>query len=349
MLQQRLKIFFFLLLGLATIGYILSLGHHTVSNFLLAGTIAYLVVPLVRFLEDRKIPAFAAVSLVFVMLLIVSWAMFELAAFFLLARFNALITSAPEYFAKLQQTIQGIQAYLVNAGLPKESVAGLSDLPLPTNIGLQLVSKANALGTGLFHLVIIPIVLFLMLYYRSSIKESAIMLAPEQYRSEIIQIGREIDRAMRQFLFGQAIIVAVVWLFTYPALLLIGVKYPLICALVAGVLTLIPYIGTFVSITLPLFLAYADGLGAGALVQIIFAYSLIHLVEGYIVKPLIYKRGVINLHPLATIFAVLFFGEVFGLWGIVLAIPAVAIAKIIWQHIPNISRQHNSTTMTSET
>jgi len=341
-LQQRFKIFFFLLLGLGAAGYILSLGHHTVSNFLLAGTIAYLVAPLVRFLESRRIPTLASVSLVFLLLLMVSWLMFELASVFLLARFNSLIASAPDYLFKLQQTIHGIQAYLVNAGLPKESVAGLSDIPLPTNIGLQLVSKANTLGTGLFHLVIVPIVFFLMLHYRSSIKVSAIALAPEQYRNEIIQIGKEIDRAMRQFLFGQVIIVAVVWILTYPALLLIGVKYPLICALVAGVLTLIPYIGTFVSITLPIFLAYADNLGVGAVAQIIFAYSLIHLVEGYIVKPLIYKRGVINLHPLATIFAVLFFGEVFGLWGIVLAIPAVAIAKILWQHTPNISRQQNN-------
>jgi len=72
-------------------------------------------------------------------------------------------------------------------------------------------------------------------------------------------------------------------------------------------------------------------MGTVTVLQIIGAYSLIHCVEGYIIKPYIYK-GSMHLHPLLTIFLILFLGEVIGIWGIVLAIPLAAIAKIFWQH-----------------
>lgn len=312
-------------------GYILSLGRHTVSNFLMAGIIAYLVAPVVRLLENRKVPSIAAVSLVFVWLFALGWLLLKFATVMLLAKLNTLRAAAPIYLAKLQQFLQSIQDYLVSIGLPQETAASLTDIPQHTEMGIHLATRASTIGVSLFHLVIIPIVAFLMLYYRKELVRSILEMVPAQYRSELSEVGREVDASMRLFLLGQVIIVGVVFVLTYPALLWIGVKYSFVSALIAGILTVIPYIGTFIAILLPIFFAYADGMGTVTVLQIIGAYSLIHCVEGYIIKPYIYK-GSMHLHPLLTIFLILFLGEVIGIWGVVLAIPLAAIAKIFWEH-----------------
>lgn len=322
-------------LAVIAVGWGLSFGKHTVSYFLFSGVIAYLLLPAVRTLEKYRIPPLAAVSMVFAWLFMFSWLAFGFGTALLLSKLNTFTNALPGYIAKAKEMADAMQQHLVSLGLPKESVASLSGIQIPADFGLHVATKANAVGSGLFHLVIIPIVLFLILYYRTEIKDSVMGTVPSVYREKVAQIGREIDRAMRQFLYGQVVIVGVVVVLTYPALLAIGIKYALFCSLVAGVFTLIPYLGTFVSILLPIFFAYAEGLGTSAALQVVGAYALIHLVEGYIIKPFIYKRGAINLHPLLTIFAVLFLGEVAGLWGIVLAIPLAAILKILWRNLYN--------------
>lgn len=331
MLSRKIKLVLLIITSVLVIGYILSLGRHTVSNFLLAGIIAYLAAPVVRALENRKIPGIAAVSLVFVLMFTLGWFLLKYATVSLLAKLNSLRAAAPVYLAKIQLFLKSVQEYLVSAGVPNDAAVSLTDFPLPTEMGFQLATKASTFGLGLFHLVIIPIIAFLMLYYRKEFVASILEMVPAQYREELSEIGVEIDASMRLFLLGQAVIVGVVFVLTYPALLLIGVKYAFISALIAGVLTTIPYIGTFAAILIPIFLAYADGMGVVAVMQIIGVYSLIHCVEGYIIKPYIYK-GSMHLHPLLTIFLILFLGEVTGIWGVVLAIPLAAIAKILWQH-----------------
>ena len=337
--SRKLRLLLLFAAVILVTGYILSLGQHTVSNFLMAGLIAYLAAPVVRALENRKVPGIVAVSVVFVLLFSLGWFLLKFAMVLLLAKLHNLRVAAPVYLAKLQSVLHAVQEYLVSIGLPQETAAGLTDIPLPTEIGMHLATRASTIGVSLFHLVIIPIVAFLMLYYRKELVSSILDMSPVQYRSELSEVGREVDASLRQFLLGQVIIVGVVFTLTYPALLWIGVKYSFISALIAGILTVIPYIGTFVAILMPIFFAYADGMGTAAVLQIIGAYSLIHCVEGYIIKPYIYK-GSMHLHPLLTIFLILFLGEVIGIWGVVLAIPLAAIAKIFWQHGQRNNWQH---------
>ena len=144
-------------------------------------------------------------------------------------------------------------------------------------------------------------------------------------------MGREIDGSIGGYLRGQVIVSLLVAAATIPALLLLDIPHPVLSGMFAGIASILPFIGVILAMLPALLFAWLK-FGTGAIiVKVLAVFSVIYFLEGYLVKPLVFKEAM-NLNPLLTIIMVMAFGELMGFWGIMLALPITAALKIASQH-----------------
>jgi putative permease len=126
----------------------------------------------------------------------------------------------------------------------------------------------------------------------------------------------------------------VVGVVTYVVFLVFGLKYAELLALLVGLSVLIPYIGA-AAVTIPVVLvAFYQYGNQSEFIYVVVAYLIVQALDGNVLVPLLFSEAV-NLHPLAIIVAVLFFGGVWGFWGIFFAIPLATLVKAIINAWPN--------------
>jgi putative permease len=116
------------------------------------------------------------------------------------------------------------------------------------------------------------------------------------------------------------------------ALILLDIDYPVLNGIFAGLASVLPFVGVIIATIPPLFFAYLKFQSLMAIGQVAVAFALIYFIEGYLIKPLVFKRAM-EMNPLTTIIAVMACGEIMGFWGILLAIPLAASARIVIEHV----------------
>jgi putative permease len=196
-----------------------------------------------------------------------------------------------------------------------------------SRIGSGVYAAMTRVVFNLFNLILAPILVFFMLCYKEQIKSGISAWLPARRRDVIIDMGREINTSIGGFLKGQLFVSLIVATLATAALFYLDVDYALLNGIFAGAASVLPFIGVILATLPPLFFAYIKFQSMVAIFKVIAAFAVIYFLEGYIVKPLVFK-GAMNLNPLATIITIMAFGELLGFWGILLAIPIAAAVKI---------------------
>jgi len=141
-------------------------------------------------------------------------------------------------------------------------------------------------------------------------------------------IAHEMNEQIANYIRGKFIEMLVVGVVTYVVFLVFGLKYAELLALLVGLSVLIPYIGA-AAVTVPVVLVAFYQYGTQSeFVYVVIAYLVVQALDGNVLVPLLFSEAV-NLHPLAIIVAVLFFGGIWGFWGIFFAIPLATLVKAI--------------------
>jgi putative permease len=146
---------------------------------------------------------------------------------------------------------------------------------------------------------------------------------------------------MTGFIRGQIIISGIVAVLVTVTLFLLGVDYPLLSGFFAGFTSIIPFVGVILAAIPPLFFAYVKYQNGLILLKVAAAFCVIYFVEGYLVKPLVFRESM-DLNPLLTLLMVMALGELMGFWGILLAIPIAASLKIFSSHVKLGTFSHSS-------
>jgi putative permease len=311
-------------------------GHalrHTASCFLLSFVIAYLLDPFVVLLERRKLSRLSGIIAVYVVLSIFCVFFFSYFVPFLILRWQALIPNIPLYLQKakalgleLQGQFQPLYGAEEWSWAFDKLVEGVDQLVSTLSAGVY--SAAASMVFNLFNLVLSPILVFFMLTYKREIKTTLAGWLPKRRKAVLLEIGREVNESIGGYLKGQLIVSTIVAILSSLALMLLDVDYALFNGIFAGLASILPFIGVIIATVPPLFFAYVKFHSGLALLKVIAAFAGIYFLEGYLVKPLVFKRSM-DLNPLLTIIMVMALGELFGFWGIILAIPVAAAAKII--------------------
>ncbi|MBU2115871.1 MAG: AI-2E family transporter [Gammaproteobacteria bacterium] len=177
----------------------------------------------------------------------------------------------------------------------------------------------------LIYLVLVPMMVFFMLKDKSKLTASFLQLLPAE-RKLIGQVWHEMNAQIMNYIRGKILEILIVGAVSYIVFALFGLNYPLLLGVLVGLSVLIPYIGAAV-VTLPVALVAFFQWGPTAeFGYLMLAYGIIQALDGNLLVPLLFSE-VVDLNPVFIIIAVLFFGGLFGFWGIFFAIPLASLVK----------------------
>jgi putative permease len=331
--KAALRTFYFLT-GL--FAAILLAGHffrHTFSALLTSLVLAYFCNPLLKYLEKKGFDRLTALALLYGIASCAGLFVSFLLIPYLLHQTDALVKSLPHYIQNLTTALddwkrQMAPYYAGEEGTWLVDQAEQSLARLAQDISGSGYQKLQGLLFGLFDLILAPILVFLMLYYKEFFKDNLERMLPLAERRRLIELGSKINLSLERFIIGMFLDCLLVGILTAAALYFLGIEFPILNGLFAGFASIVPFIGVLVAIIPAALLGYANSGDPAIIPKVCAAYFFIHvIIEGNLIKPLVMKRA-LRLNPLAVIFAVMAMGELLGFWGIILAIPMAAVVKI---------------------
>lgn len=327
---------------LAVIGYALQ---HTISCFLLSWVIAYLLDPFLVRAENIGIKRIYALGLLYVILGILTVFFLTFIVPAITINWNAFIRDLPLYIQKIKQLALEWKSRLPDRYGSEEidwlieKATGKVDAAAE-KAGNWFYGFGTSIFFNLFNIVLSPILVFFMLYYKQTVKDTISSWIPVHRRDLILGIGEEVNSSIGGYLRGQVVVSIIVAILVIVALFIIDVPHPIFCGLFAGAASILPFIGVLLATLPALFFAWFKYQSIDVLSQTGIAFALIYFFEGYIIKPLVFKEAM-NLNPLVTIIMVMALGETLGFWGILLALPIASAIKITWGHFVHGDFKHH--------
>jgi putative permease len=316
----------FLLAGLATV---LLTGQHLVP-VIASLIIAYLLEGVVQPLQRVGVPRMLAVGSVFLIFFLVLLALL----FWLLP---VLTRQATQLLQEVPAMLSASQTLILS--LPEKHPSIFSEVEIENILnqirreaGLfadrmlrQTLSSVVGVITLVVYIILMPLLVFFFLKDKEKIMGWIRRHLPRE-RGLASRVWQGVDVQLGNFIRGKFWEILLVWGATYLTFIFMGLEFSLLLAFLVGISVLVPYIGAAV-MTFPVALvAYFQFGWTGDLAWIIFAYLIIQMLDGNVLVPLLFSE-VVNLHPIAIIVAVLFFGGIWGVWGVFFAIPLAILLQ----------------------
>lgn len=212
---------------------------------------------------------------------------------------------------------------------------GASILEQAQDVGKRAVtislSTIPSLITVAVYLVLVPLLVFFFLRDNLQISAWLKRFLP-QNRGMIGKVWLEMNQQMGNYIRGKIYEILIVFVFTYVVFLFFGLKYQVLLASIVALSVVIPYVGVVI-VTIPVALVgyfqwgFVGGV-TGEFALMLYSYLFVQFVDGNIIVPLLFSETM-NLHPIAIIVAILFFGSLWGFWGVFFAIPLATLIKAI--------------------
>ena len=198
--------------------------------------------------------------------------------------------------------------------------------------GQMAGSVVSVISGTLVNTVLVLVYIFLFLYFRQHLKKFILRLTPPARRGQALTIIRESTRVSQHYLVGLASMIVILWVLYSIGFGIIGVESFFFFAILCGLLEIIPFVGNLTGTIITVLFTLAQGGSTNQMVGILVVYGLIQFVQSYILEPLI-VGGKVNINPLFTILCLIAGELLWGIPGIILAIPLLAIVKIICDHM----------------
>ncbi|HIG75075.1 MAG TPA: AI-2E family transporter [Bacteroidetes bacterium] len=330
------------LLILAGIAAIVFVAPGIAALAVVAGVLAYLLLPLVDQLERKGMGRTAAAWTVFLGLVIVLGVLTALGAPLLLEQGQALqskwasgeiprlLADAEADLARKLPLVEPGELGLVQS--IREATEGAADEPLV----LYAPAAMEAIGNA----ILIPFVLFALLKDGPLIRKRLLGLVPNRTFEFAMGVVYKIDAHLGGYLRGQAIVAVFVGAGTALGLWALGVEYYLVLGIVTGIANFVPYVGFVVSCALALAVSVLTTDGFGQATGVLVVFIVLQTVENAVLQPWITGKNV-SLHPALVLGAILVGGKVGGVLGMALAVPAASIIKVVVvETVVNLRRFH---------
>lgn len=198
--------------------------------------------------------------------------------------------------------------------------------------GRMTTSVLGSVITVLIHLILIIVYMIMLLTMRAHIRTFFLRLVREPNKPRIELVMSRSVKVAQEYIYGMMIIIVYLWILYGIAFSLIGVRYGIFFAILCGTLEIIPFVGNITGSTLTCIMALSQGGGMHMVVYILASYCIIQFSQFYIVSPLVMREQV-NLSPLFTIVCLIAGELLWGIPGMILAIPCLAIFKIVCDEV----------------
>jgi predicted PurR-regulated permease PerM len=303
--------------------------------FVFAGALAYLLAPLVAWFEAHGLNRVAGVLLAYALVAI---GMAGLVLYLLPMAVQQSLHLAhvlPGLVTQLQLTWDRLLARFHEAPIPPAIRQALNQFAV--NLEQKLVGQVRGAVAGVFGLVpgliavaVSPVLAFYLLKDLPQITRRFWALVPLDWHPAAFKLGRDLDRTLAGFVRGQLLVALLVGSLATLLTSAIGLPYALLIGLVAGLTDIIPYVGPIAGALPAVLLGFARSPWVG--LYAIVGFIVIHQVEGMVLAPKVVGDAV-GLHPLVVVLAILVGGELGGVGGMLLAVPAAGTARVVAQHL----------------
>lgn len=320
---------------------------YSLSNVLMpvfvSVVLAYLLEDLVCKAETMKIPRLPAVYLVFSMFMgcvvfllfylipLVTQQAVELVQHIpqILNRAQAGIMQLPELYPKLvserkiQQIMFAVQSELLTYA---QSVLSFS------------AASVMGLVSAMIYLFLVPMMVFFFLKDKELLVSWFLQFMPKDNHLTV-RVWEEVDMQIGNYVRGKFAEVFILWAVSFLTYMLMDLNYAMLLAVLMGLQVIIPYIGATL-VTFPVLgVALVQwGLSSDEFMYVVVAYTIIQAMDGVVLVPILFSEAV-NLHAIAIIVAILFFGGLWGFWGVFLAIPLATVVKAVLTAWPRVGEQ----------
>ncbi|WP_423146264.1 AI-2E family transporter [Rubrolithibacter danxiaensis] len=295
-----------------------------------AAILAMLLMPLSKKLESKGVNC-ALSALISILVLLLSFALIGAVLSWQLSDFtkdlSGIEQKATDFLKQIQEYINsrfGIAPQKQQEILKQQSEQGGSSAKLIANITSTFVNLA-------VNIILVLVYIFLFLYFRGHLKKFLLKVSPVTQRENINRITSEASKVSQQYLTGLAMMIGTLWILYSIGFSIIGVKYAIFFAVLCGLLEIIPFIGNLTGTTLTIVMSLVQGGDVKMAIGILVTYGLIQFIQTYILEPVIVGNEV-NINPVFTIVGIVAGEALWGIAGMVLAIPMLGIAKIVCDH-----------------
>ena len=305
----------------------------------IALALAYILNPAVDALERRGLPRIPGILAVFALTLVAVSAGIIFMVSSVSQEFSSIQLNLPDYAQRLYEVVPPVAKVQLGIETPerlslrldellRQARTSIPDLLKPAAAILkQAFSSTIGFILALLGYLIIPIYLFYLLADFSRLKLFLESYIPERYRHSYNTMLTEIDSVLSGFIRGQLTVCAILALLYSIGLYLIGIDLAIAIGTLAGITFIIPYVGTVLGVCLSVVMALLKFHDVLHPLLCLGWFGLVQALEGMVITPRVVGTSV-GLHPLVAIVALLIGGQVFGLLGMLLAVPASAVLQV---------------------
>lgn len=322
--------------GLITVllasGLMIVFAGNILAPVFAAVVFAYLLEGPVAQIERRGLPRSLASTVV--------WFLFVAgSALVIFALVPLLSRQATQIVQEIPKIVNSIRDLLI--ALPEEYPTIFSEAQIESVIAAArneigqfsqaILSRSLIFTAGIMlvavYMILVPLLIFFMLKDKEKIVEWLSRFLPTA-DGLLNYVWADVDRQLSNYVRGKFVEIVIVWGVSFVTFTLLDLNYAMLLAAIVGVSVLVPYLGAFVATFPVAFVAYAQWGFGSELGWVLFAYGIVQALDGNVLVPLLFSEAV-DLHPVAIIVAVLFFGGVWGFWGVFFAIPLATLVHAV--------------------
>jgi predicted PurR-regulated permease PerM len=310
------------------------------TPFLIGAILAYLGTPAVARAERRGVPRSLATLFVILFIGLLLAALFLVLIPLVQSEVGSITRKLPDLFAQFTDRVAPFlqEKFDVSVSLDFDSIRTFiaENAQEARNLSTRLLSGVKTGGaivlSLLVNLALIPVVMFYLLRDWNMILARIDDLLPRRWGPKVRSIGREVDGVLAEFLHGQLLVMLALAAYYSIALSLVRLDHAAAIGILTGLLVFIPYVGFGLGFLLGMTAAILDFHGWPGFFAVLVVYGVGQLLESYVLVPFLVGDR-IGLHPLAVIFALLAFGELFGFAGVLMALPVSAALLVGLRHL----------------
>jgi len=338
--QENNKNLFFIsfavILGVCVVLYF---SRRVAAPFFIAFALAYLLDPLVDRLVTFKISRTLSVLVLMLAFFLLALGSVILLVPILSMQAESLAKSIPTYVGAFQEwlrpvldLIRGLDSAKIeeflNEGLSRFGELPMKALQFSGKVIWGSISNLFNIILMLANLVIIPVVMFYLLRDFDSINEKLFRLIPPRFQAKTKDIVLEIDQVLSRFVRGQLVVAGLMGVMYSAGLFLCDTPMSLSLGMMAGLVNLVPYLGLILGLVPSAIMTYIHTQEWLPVLGVAGVFAFVQAIEGFVITPRVVGEN-IGLHPVAVIFAVLLGGELFGITGMILGVPVVAVLNVL--------------------
>jgi len=319
------------LLGLVLLAFVIIHLQSIIMPILMALVASIALLPVYRFLIRKKTPNGIAIFLTMLLMIII----LSLIVFFITTQLKPLIYNFSAIRENVLNHINGISIWLTNktgiSTIQQTEIIKQQTNNFLDSAGSYLNNAMGSIGALFIFFGLLPVYTFLILYYKNVLRKFLLLWFQENHNTQVVDTIKSIESIIQSYIVGLLIQFSYMTILLGGLLLLFGIKYAILIAVIFAVLNLIPYIGALFGNIIGILLTLSSSPDLNQVITVLIIISSVQFLDNNILMPYIVGSKV-RINALVSIIGVFVGGALAGISGMFLSLPVMAVLKIVFDH-----------------